>query len=105
MDNLASTYRNQGRWPEAEALLVQVVETRKTKLGPDHPDSLTSMNNLAFTWKSLGRDAEAIELMKECVRLRRYVLGTTHPHYTSALRVLSRWEMEAAGVSSLTLDI
>ncbi|PVH91428.1 hypothetical protein DM02DRAFT_342936 [Periconia macrospinosa] len=91
------------RWPFA--LRVQVVETRKTKLGADHPDTLISMNNLAFTWKSPGRDAEAIELMKECVCLRRYVFGTTHPHYTSALGVLSRWEMEAAGVSSLTLDI
>ena len=33
MANLASTYRNQGRWKEAEKLEVQVMETRKTKLG------------------------------------------------------------------------
>ncbi|KIL55165.1 hypothetical protein M378DRAFT_91312, partial [Amanita muscaria Koide BX008] len=29
MANLASTYRNQGRWKEAESLEVQVMETRK----------------------------------------------------------------------------
>jgi Tetratricopeptide repeat len=36
--NLASTYRNQGRWKEAEELDVQVMETRKRVLGVEHPD-------------------------------------------------------------------
>jgi tetratricopeptide repeat protein len=35
MANLASTYRHQGRWEEAEKLEIQVMETRKTKLGAD----------------------------------------------------------------------
>jgi hypothetical protein len=35
--NLASTLWNQGQWEEAEQLEVQVMETRKTKLGADHP--------------------------------------------------------------------
>jgi hypothetical protein len=39
MANLASTYRDQGRWEEAEKLEVQVMETRNTKLGEDHPDT------------------------------------------------------------------
>ncbi|KAK4220429.1 hypothetical protein QBC38DRAFT_215256 [Podospora fimiseda] len=42
MANLASAYRNQGRWEEAEKLEVQVMETSKTKLRADHPDTLTS---------------------------------------------------------------
>jgi len=58
MANLASTYRNQGRWKKAEEL----------------PDTLTSMNNLAFTWKGQGRGAEAIELMEKCVFLPASVL-------------------------------
>jgi hypothetical protein len=45
--NLASTYRKQGRWKEAEELVVQVMETRKRVLGEEHPDTLTSMGNLA----------------------------------------------------------
>ena len=49
MANLASTYRNQGRWKEAEELEVQVKDTRKRVLGAEHPDTLTSMNNLAHT--------------------------------------------------------
>jgi Tetratricopeptide repeat len=38
MANLASTYRNQGRWKEAKELEVQVIETRKRVLGEEHPD-------------------------------------------------------------------
>ena len=45
-----STYRNQGRWDDAEKLDMQVMETSKTKLGVDHPDTLTSMANLASAW-------------------------------------------------------
>ncbi len=59
INNLASTYRDKGRWEEAEKLLVQVVETSRTKLGPDHPDTLTSMGNLASTYGKQGRWAEA----------------------------------------------
>lgn len=34
MANLASTYRKQGPWKEAEELNVQVMETRKRVLAP-----------------------------------------------------------------------
>jgi tetratricopeptide repeat protein len=40
MDNLASTYWNQGRWTKAEKLDVQVMETRKTVLGHEHPSTI-----------------------------------------------------------------
>ncbi|KAI1829755.1 hypothetical protein DTO013E5_7634 [Penicillium roqueforti] len=43
---------HRGSWADAEQLQVQVMETRKTKLGEDHPDTLSSMANLALTWKS-----------------------------------------------------
>ncbi len=64
--NLASTYRNQGRWKEAEELDVQVMETRKRVLGQEHPSTLISINNLAFTMKEQGRKEEALKLMAEC---------------------------------------
>ena len=47
MANLASTYRNQGRWTQAEELEMQVMETRKRVLKAEHSDTLISMNNLA----------------------------------------------------------
>ena len=50
MGNFASTYWNQGRWKEAQELLVQVMEARKKAFGQEHPDTLTSMANLALAY-------------------------------------------------------
>jgi hypothetical protein len=36
------TYRNQGKWNEAEQLEVQVMDMRKKLLGAEHPDTLTA---------------------------------------------------------------
>ena len=49
MNNLASTYRDQGQWKEAEELGLQVMETFKRILGAEHPSTLTSMANLDRT--------------------------------------------------------
>jgi hypothetical protein len=62
MDNLASTYRNQGRWKEAEELEVQVMETFERVLGNELPSTLTSIANLASTYRNQGRWKEAEEL-------------------------------------------
>ncbi|EAQ87916.1 hypothetical protein CHGG_04535 [Chaetomium globosum CBS 148.51] len=91
MGNLASTYRNQGRWKEAEALEVQVMETRKRMLGEEHPDTLASMNNLAFTWKGIGRDGDALGLLQTCFDLQQQVLGEAHPSTVSTLSALEAW--------------
>jgi hypothetical protein len=94
MANLASTYRSQGRWEEAEKLEVQVMDMSKTKLGADHPDTLTSMNNLAFTWKYIGRRCEAIDLMRSCIRFREVRLGVDHPDTRSSVLALDSWEKD-----------
>jgi hypothetical protein len=86
MGNLASTYRNQGRWKKAEERNVQVMEMRKRVLGQEHPDTLTGMANLAFTWKSRESDVEALELMKACLLLRKQKLGADHPDTISSFR-------------------
>jgi hypothetical protein len=35
------------------------MEAYKRVLGPEHPDTLVSMNNLADTWKLLGKQKDA----------------------------------------------
>jgi hypothetical protein len=94
MANLASTYWNQGRWDEAEQLEVQVMETRKTKLGADHPDTLTSMANLALTWKSSGLITRALDLLRDCLAKQRQILGVNHPDTVSNSQTLLEWETE-----------
>jgi hypothetical protein len=43
---LARVHYDEGRLEEAEQLEIQAMETRKTKLGEDYPDTLASMANL-----------------------------------------------------------
>ncbi|KAH8675242.1 hypothetical protein BX600DRAFT_507495 [Xylariales sp. PMI_506] len=62
--------RNQGRFEEAEQLDIQALETKKTKLGVDHPDTLTSMENLAYTWQSRGHHEKALALIEQCFLAR-----------------------------------
>ncbi|KAJ5706304.1 hypothetical protein N7536_001993 [Penicillium majusculum] len=97
--NLAVTYMHQGRWKEAEQLIVQVVELRKAKLGEDHPDMLTSMANLAFTWKSLGHDTKAIHLLRDCLSKQRETLGSNHPRTLSTSQTLLAWETKKLNIS------
>jgi hypothetical protein len=67
------------------------MNTRKTVLGPEHPDTLTSMWNLAHTLKDQGRHAEAIVLLEICVPLQQKCLGQTHPDTTRATSDIELW--------------
>jgi Tetratricopeptide repeat len=63
---------------------VKVMETSKTILGPEHPDTLMSMWNLSLTLEKLDRHVEALSLLQACVRLQDRLLGPAHPHTVAA---------------------
>lgn len=92
MANLASTYRNQGRWDEAEELGVQVMETRKrgawrgaSKYADQHEPSCVH-----------GQDADAISLMQKCVQLQMRILGFHHPDsLSSSAMILKACEIKS----------
>ncbi len=48
-------------------------------LGPDHPDTLTSMNNLALDYRVAGKLDRAVPLMEETLALSKTMLGPDHP--------------------------
>ncbi|KAF2788537.1 hypothetical protein K505DRAFT_285943 [Melanomma pulvis-pyrius CBS 109.77] len=75
------------------------METRKKKLGVDHPDTLLSMNNLACTWEEQGKVAEALCLQTECVRRCQHVFKPDHPHFRTILATLEKWEAEHPDVN------
>ena len=62
MANLGSTSVHQGRWNEAEQLLIQVIDMRMKLLGPEHPETFKSMAILAITYRNQGRWNEAEHL-------------------------------------------
>ncbi|RYP58955.1 hypothetical protein DL770_010316 [Monosporascus sp. CRB-9-2] len=112
-----------GRYQEAEAPFERVMETRKTKLGADHPSTLTSMANLASTYRNQGRWEEAEKLIvqgrwEEAEKLHVQVmeickakLGANHPltltsmaNLASTYRNQGRWE-EAEELQAKELEI
>ena len=51
----------------------------KAKLGPDHPDTLTSMNNLAVAYLDAGKLDLALPLLEETLKPRRPSSAPTIP--------------------------
>ncbi len=89
MANLALTYRDQGRWKEAEELYVQVMETTARLRGHKHLDTLTSMANLALIYRIQGRWNEAEELEVQVMETRKRVLGLEDPFTLSSIANLA----------------
>src|ERR1700722_6584926 len=89
MNNLASTYMNQGRLKDAEELQVQVMETRNRMFGAEHPDTLTSMGNLASTYRNQGKWKDAEELEVQVMETRKRILGTEHPDTLTSMSNLA----------------
>jgi tetratricopeptide (TPR) repeat protein len=84
MHNLANSYSAFGRHADALKLREQTLALMKVKLGPDHPDTLVSMNNLAWSLatapdEDLRDPAKAVEYATRAVELaprNAFYLGT-----------------------------
>lgn len=77
-NDLATSYRQQGRYKEALVLDERVAGLRTVALGPDHPHTLKSLNNLAYTYAQLGQEKDALRLDKEVYERRLATLGPNH---------------------------
>ena len=78
---------------EAEELLVQVMETSKHVLGPEHPNTLLSMGNLASTYLDQGRWKEAEKLGVQVMETCKRVLGPEHPDtLNSMINLAHTWK-------------
>ncbi len=55
LNNLALLYESQGRYTEAEPLLLEALDLTKRLLGDNHPDVALSLNNLAALYRSQDR--------------------------------------------------
>jgi hypothetical protein len=60
--NLAGSLSGQGKYPEAEALLRQVLEAEERVLGPEHRHTLTTKDNLArsLVWQGKHPSTEGV---------------------------------------------
>jgi serine/threonine protein kinase/tetratricopeptide (TPR) repeat protein len=58
-------------------------------LGPDHPDTLSSMNSLAESYADLGRNADALKLREETLALCKARLGPDHRETLASMEGLA----------------
>ena len=80
-----------GKLPPAQAVsyMEHAHQLCREQRGPDHPDTLNSMNNLALSYSALGRTAEALKLGEETLALRRTKLGPDHPDTLNSMNNLA----------------
>jgi serine/threonine protein kinase len=75
---LGDTYYYLGLLAPALRQFERARALRHQALGPDHPDTLQSMNDIAEAYLALGRLPEALDLHEETLKLRRANLGLDH---------------------------
>ena len=75
----AACYRSHGRYKDAEMIFKRVLAGREEDLGPDHPDTLQTVQNLAIIYRMQGRYTEAENLYQRALIGREKKLGLDHP--------------------------
>ncbi|KAI1827201.1 hypothetical protein F4861DRAFT_494406 [Xylaria intraflava] len=78
-NSVARFFHLKGQWGNAEKFYERVRRIRETVLGPEHHDTLSSMNNLALTYQCQGRWKEAELLYLQVTETMKTVLGPDHP--------------------------
>jgi tetratricopeptide (TPR) repeat protein len=71
-----SLYSKSGRYKEAENINRRVIKLCETVLGPEHPDTLTSIINLAGILNSQCKYEQAEEISRRMIGLRDKHLDT-----------------------------
>jgi tetratricopeptide (TPR) repeat protein len=89
MNNLALVFSDAGKLDAALPLYEETLRLQKAKLGPDHPDTLTSMSNLGNGYADAGKLDSALPLYEETLRLRKAKLGPDHPDTLASMSNLA----------------
>jgi serine/threonine protein kinase len=87
---IANAYQSLPRQHQlAVSHLERAAALRQAHLGPDHPDTLASMDRLANAYSEVSRDADAIALYQRILEKRRQMLGPDHPETLACLSHLA----------------
>jgi len=75
----ANEYLQAGKRDLALPLLVEIFNSKKARLGPDHADTLASMNQLGVVHWQLGQLDKSVPLFERLLKIREGKLGRDHP--------------------------
>ncbi|KAL7934422.1 P-loop containing nucleoside triphosphate hydrolase protein [Trichoderma chlorosporum] len=78
-----------GNYVDAKQIHQQALDLRTIALGPENPDTLTSMNDLAMNLDQLGQYKEAEQMHRQVLELRMKILGAEHPDTLTGMNDLA----------------
>jgi hypothetical protein len=81
--------RDQADFTAAQPLCERALAIRETVLGPDHPDTATSLSNLAGLLQVRGHFTAARLLYERAVAICETALGPDHPDTATILHNLA----------------
>jgi serine/threonine protein kinase/tetratricopeptide (TPR) repeat protein len=87
---LATTFSSLGRYEVAWRHGSRAHDLRLRLLGPEHPDTMTSLHTLAGLLVRLDKWEEARKLSEQSVETRRRVLGPEHPDTLASMNILAK---------------
>jgi tetratricopeptide (TPR) repeat protein len=79
LGRLASYFDGRAAYSQAASLLREALAIREKVLGPEHPNTATSLNQLAMLLQSQGELSTAGPLFERALAIREKVLGPEHP--------------------------
>lgn len=81
--------RERAQYTEAEPLAKRVREIREKTVGPEHPDTISSLNNLGELYESQGQYREAETILRRALEMSQKALGPDHPGTATVLHNLA----------------
>ena len=85
LDHLGYYLTVRGHYREAEPFLQQSLSIREEHLGPEHPDTATSLYHLGLLYQLAGRFIESEPLFQRSLSIREQQLGPEHPDTATCL--------------------
>ena len=89
MDAMGAVYASLGLYPRAHAMLETAIERRRQVLGPEAPETLSSMRALGRVLSLEGKDRDAEEILSKASEAQRLTLGPDHRETVLTLADLS----------------
>ena len=89
LDAQAEKLFEAGKYAEATAIVARTHAWTEDNLGPEHPDTATSLNNLALLNHNQGLYAKAEPIYQRALDIREKVLGPEHPDTAISLNNLA----------------
>ncbi len=114
MNSLGLQAYYQGRYRDAEELLLRSLESKEKLAGPKHPDLAATLTNLGAVYRAEARYPEAEAVLERALAIAHPDMAGTMLEYARLLRVMKRKQeaarMEAqarsiAGFRTATVDV